>query len=44
VDVHVGNLRRKLNDAAKEQLLSTVRGVGFSLRRGGEALEISPAL
>ena len=34
VDVHVGNLRRKLNEAAKEQLLSTVRGVGFSLRRG----------
>jgi two-component system, OmpR family, copper resistance phosphate regulon response regulator CusR len=43
VDVHVGNLRRKLNDAAGEQLLTTVRGVGFSLRRGGEA-EISPSL
>ena len=37
VDVHVGNLRRKLSEAAKEQLLTTVRGVGFSLRRGGEA-------
>jgi two-component system copper resistance phosphate regulon response regulator CusR len=33
VDVHVGNLRRKLLQAAGEQLLSTVRGVGFSLRR-----------
>src|SRR5687768_10810304 len=43
VDVHVGNLRRKLNEAAGEQLLATVRGVGFSLRRGGE-LEISPAV
>src|SRR4026207_1977416 len=44
VDVHVGNLRRKLADAAKEQLLTTVRGVGFSLRRGGEVAEISPAI
>src|SRR6476469_273376 len=44
VDVHVGNLRRKLSEAAKEQLLTTVRGVGFSLRRGGEVAEISPAL
>jgi two-component system OmpR family response regulator len=41
VDVHVGNLRRKLKDAAKEHLLETVRGVGFSLRRGAEAAEIS---
>ena len=44
VDVHVGNLRRKLKDAAGEQLLATVRGVGFSLRRGGEAAEIAPTL
>jgi DNA-binding response OmpR family regulator len=36
VDVHVGNLRRKLTAAAGEQLLSTVRGVGFMLRRTGE--------
>jgi two-component system OmpR family response regulator len=43
VDVHVGNLRRKLSEATKEPLLTTVRGVGFSLRRGGEAAEISPA-
>jgi len=41
VDVHVGNLRRKLSQAAGEPLLSTVRGVGFSLRRGSDA-EISP--
>lgn len=32
VDVHVGNLRRKLQAAAGEQLIATVRGVGFSLR------------
>jgi Fe2+ transport system protein FeoA len=41
VDVHVGNLRRKLTEAAGEPLLVTVRGVGFSLRRGADA-EISP--
>ena len=35
VDVHVGNLRRKLKDAAGEQLIQTVRGVGFTLRRNG---------
>ena len=34
VDVHVGNLRRKLQAAAGEPLISTVRGVGFSLRKG----------
>lgn len=33
VDVHVGNLRRKLTTAAGESLFSTVRGVGFCLRR-----------
>jgi DNA-binding response OmpR family regulator len=33
----VGNLRRKLSQAAGEQLLTTVRGVGFSLRRVGES-------
>jgi two-component system, OmpR family, copper resistance phosphate regulon response regulator CusR len=33
VDVHVGNLRRKLTSAAGEPLLATVRGVGFILRR-----------
>jgi two-component system OmpR family response regulator len=37
VDVHVGNLRRKLTQAAGEPLLATVRGVGFSLRRDKDA-------
>jgi len=32
VDVHVGNLRRKLTSVAGEPLLATVRGVGFMLR------------
>ena len=31
VDVHVGNLRRKLRDAECGELIQTVRGVGFSL-------------
>lgn len=35
VDVHVGNLRRKLTLAAAEPLLATVRGVGFILRHEG---------
>jgi|SRR3954470_19189942 two-component system copper resistance phosphate regulon response regulator CusR len=35
VDVHVGNLRRKLTNAAGEPLLATVRGVGFILRHEG---------
>jgi DNA-binding response OmpR family regulator len=35
VDVHVGNLRRKLASAAGEPLLATVRGVGFTLRHDG---------
>jgi two-component system OmpR family response regulator len=42
VDVHVGNLRRKLIQAAGEPLVATVRGVGFTLRRGNLD-EISPA-
>ena len=32
VDVHVGNLRRKLQDATGDPLVHTVRGVGFVLR------------
>ena len=32
VDVHVGNLRRKLEAVAGVPLLQTVRGVGFTLR------------
>src|SRR5713226_342010 len=31
VDVHVGNLRRKLREAAGIELLQTMRGVGFRL-------------
>ncbi len=31
VDVHVGNLRRKLRDAGHYNLIQTVRGVGFCL-------------
>jgi len=32
VDVHVGNLRRKLQEAAGVPLIQTVRGVGFQLQ------------
>jgi len=32
VDVHVGNLRRKLAASAGGNLITTVRGVGFCLR------------
>ena len=39
VDVHVGNLRRKLSAAAGEQLVVTVRGVGFALRQDASAPE-----
>lgn len=34
VDVHVGNLRRKLSRGENGHLLHTVRGVGYVLRRG----------
>ena len=34
VDVHVGNLRRKLRRRPGSRCSTTVRGVGFSLRRG----------
>src|SRR5579859_5599693 len=34
VDVHVGNLRRKLKQAAGEELIQTERGVGFRLQHG----------
>ena len=33
VDVHVGNLRRKLRGADRDPLIQTVRGVGFMLQR-----------
>ena len=32
IDVHVGNLRRKLRDAGQDNLIQTVRGVGFCLK------------
>ncbi len=37
VDVHVGNLRRKLRDAGDRELLHTVRGVGYMLHRDAPA-------
>lgn len=33
VDVHVGNLRRKLQRGGKSQLVHTIRGVGYMLHR-----------
>jgi two-component system copper resistance phosphate regulon response regulator CusR len=36
VDVHVGNLRRKLHEAAGMTLIETVRGVGFRLQLPGK--------
>ncbi len=33
VDVHVGNLRRKLREAGYDGYIQTVRGVGFTLRK-----------
>ena len=32
VDVHVGNLRRKMREMTASQRIETIRGVGFSLR------------
>ncbi len=39
VDVHVGNLRRKLREAAGTELVQTVRGVGFRLQSPDRADE-----
>ena len=44
VDVHVGNLRRKLQLSCGRQLIQTVRGVGFSLRDGVEVEEHSSSI
>jgi DNA-binding response OmpR family regulator len=43
VDVHVGNLRRKLKDATGTNLLATVRGVGFMLQMNAQAVQEPPA-
>ncbi len=40
VDVHVGNLRRKLTRATGEPMLATIRGVGFILRNGGDSDDV----
>lgn len=37
VDVHLGNLRRKLANAAGANFLQTVRGVGFTLRHADDS-------
>ncbi len=37
VDVHVGNLRRKLREAGCDGILQTVRGVGFTLQEPSKA-------
>ena len=37
VDVHVGNLRRKLKEAGCDGILQTVRGVGFTLQEPSQA-------
>jgi DNA-binding response OmpR family regulator len=42
VDVHVGKLRRKLERAAGETILKTVRGVGFSLVHTSSADDAVP--
>jgi DNA-binding response OmpR family regulator len=43
VDVHIGNLRRKLHEAAGAPVLATVRGVGFTLRHEGDPDEMQPS-
>lgn len=42
VDVHVGNLRRKLSRLTRDQRIETVRGVGFSLRHASESADSAP--
>ena len=43
VDVHVGNLRRKLKAATGLNLIPTVRGVGFALRLEAPVVKEPPA-
>src|SRR5689334_6976243 len=40
VDVHIKNLRRKLTEVGGEPFVVSVRGVGFSLRRGHDSDEV----
>ncbi|HTS89104.1 MAG TPA: response regulator transcription factor [Gemmatimonadales bacterium] len=44
VDVHVGNVRRKLLKAAGENIIQTVRGVGFTLRRERSEIDVTGAV
>jgi DNA-binding response OmpR family regulator len=44
VDVHVGNLRRKLKEATGINLIATVRGVGFTLRMESTPAQEPPAM
>lgn len=37
VDVHIGNLRRKLKEAGVAGVIQTIRGVGFTLRKANGA-------
>ena len=37
VDVHIANLRSKLEAGSRPRVIATVRGVGFTLAHGGEA-------
>lgn len=38
IEVYISGLRRKLEGAAKEKLIQTVRGLGYALLRDGETL------
>jgi len=40
VDVHVGNLRRKLAKHVNDPRIETVRGVGFCLRHAETAVKV----
>ncbi|MGH7619099.1 MAG: response regulator transcription factor [Gemmatimonadaceae bacterium] len=40
IDVHIKNLRRKLDELTGQPLLANIRGVGFSLRRRGASNEV----
>jgi two-component system, OmpR family, response regulator len=44
VEVHIGNLRRKLGDAVEDgaQLIRTVRGIGYRMRSADHDAELPP--